>query len=165
MPGSYVLGTGSSVQGRTGRLVYCMRIEQALSLQEYWDDPRFRSKRPLICGSQKQWYGDNIYSKTDDSRWSQVDSHHSKPGGEVNDENLRSDTSVDRVLVSSQFVYWGNDAPLVPIQFRDWEGIDLVHHGVGHRCHFPQALVDAFADWVEPQLRIGRIGRPRDWGP
>jgi hypothetical protein len=140
-----------------------MRVEEALSFQEYWDDPRFRSKRPSLNGSQKQWYGDNIYSM-DKLRWSQADSHHSKPGGEINDSNLRSDTSVDRVLISSKFAYWGDSAPNVPAAFRNWEGVDIVHHGVGHRCHFPQELVNAFAAWIEPELRLGRKGRPRDWG-
>jgi len=162
-PGDLVLGTGSVSQDRGGQIVYCMRVEESLTFLEYWADDRFTERRPLLTGSQKQQYGDNIYHQSVDGDWIQANSHHSRPGGLVNVENLRSDTSVNRVLVARDFVYWGGTGPCVPQEFRDFEDVDIVHSGVGHRCNFPLDLVDQFSRWIEPSLGEGRIGRPRDW--
>jgi hypothetical protein len=162
-PGDYVIGMGSASQGRAGQLVYVMRVEETLTFQGYWADTRFLVKRPNLSGSRKQWYGDNIYQKPDDKNWKQADSHHSKPRGVINVENLRSDTSTNRVLISRDFVYWGSTGPNMPERFRDWNGANLVHRGVGHSCNFPPDLVRAFSDWVDPHLRSGRQGRPHDW--
>jgi hypothetical protein len=161
--GDYIVGMGSAKQGRAGQLVYVMRVEETLTFQEYWADTRFLVKRPNLSGSRKQWYGDNIYCQPDGEQWKQADSHHSKPGGVINLENLRSDTSANRVLISRDFAYWGSTGPKVPQRFREWDGVNLVHRGVGHRCNFPPGLVNAFCDWVDPQLRSGRLGRPHDW--
>lgn len=163
VPGDLVLGTGSVSQKRGGCLVYCMRVAETMTFEEYWADARFRSRRPLLAGSQKQQYGDNIYDRPVGGEWNQADSHHSRPGGLTNTENLLSDTSVNRVLVSTSFIYWGGSGPSIPKEFRDCDGSDIVHKGVGHRCNFSSKLVDEFGRWIEPQLVEGRIGRPRNW--
>src|SRR5713226_3129081 len=59
--GDWVLGTGSKGYGLDGHLVFAMKIVEALSYERYWDDPRFRQKRPNLRGSVKQAFGDNIY--------------------------------------------------------------------------------------------------------
>ena len=157
------MGTGSVTHGRSGRVVYCMRVEGSLSFDEYWRDERFVEKKPLLVGSQKQWYGDNIYYRNNEASWVQLDSHHSRPGGVTDEENLRKDTKVDRVLFSRRFVYWGGTGPNVPTQLRNWNGVDIVHKGRGHRSQFPADLAAAFGEWIEPHLGEGRVGRPRDW--
>lgn len=162
-PGDYVLGTGSVAQGRGGRIVYCMLVEETLTFQEYWSDQRFLMKRPLLIGSQKQWYGDNIYDEPDGENWIQADSHHSMPDGVINVKNLNSDLKANRVLISQKFVYWGSDGPVVPSRFQDWNGVDIVHSGVGHSCNFPVDLITAFTEWIGPELGKGRQGRPHDW--
>lgn len=57
--------------------------------------------------------GDNIYW-FESSRWHQADSHHSLADGSPNLMNIKNDTSSDSVLVSSNFFYFGESAPLVP---------------------------------------------------
>jgi hypothetical protein len=161
--GDYVVGIGSVAQGRGGHLVYCMQVEETLTFEDYWADNRFEENRPLLEGSRKQQYGDNIYWRSKGEHWIQADSHHSLPDGSPNPENLRSDTSVNRVLISSRFAYWGGTGPQLPSQFRDWEGVDLANCGRGYRCKFPQDLVAGFIQWIEPILSEGRLGRPRDW--
>ena len=54
--GDWVAGTGSgrkSVQ-REGYLVFAMRVEEILTFDEYWSDPRFRVKRPRYVLKQDE---------------------------------------------------------------------------------------------------------------
>jgi hypothetical protein len=59
----WVLGTGSKSAAREKRAVYAMRVTGTLTFEEYWDDPRFQSKKPNLRGSKKQAFGDNIYHR------------------------------------------------------------------------------------------------------
>ncbi|MCW2750504.1 MAG: hypothetical protein JWR83_1614 [Aeromicrobium sp.] len=160
--GDLVIGTGTATEGLAGKIVYAMEVSEALTFNEYWDDLRYASKRPITNGSRKQQYGDNIYHRVDDE-WLQADSHHSLPDGSLNPKNVRSDTAVDRVLVADRFTYWGGDGPAIPPVFRNWNGVDIVRHGIGHRHNYPDDLVAAFRGWLEPQLGQGRVGRPFSW--
>jgi hypothetical protein len=95
-----------------------MRVGEALSFGKYWEDPRFASKRPNLAGSRKMTFGDNIYHRDGDDRWVQLDSHHSLHDGSANPLNVATDTRVDRVLVSQEFIYWGGGGPPIPSELR-----------------------------------------------
>jgi hypothetical protein len=95
-----------------------MRITETMTFDEYWLEPRFELKRPDLTGSRIRAFGDNIYHRDAHGKWVQEDSHHSLPGGEINVVNLTDDTQTDRVLVSSEFWYFGAHAPLIPNRFR-----------------------------------------------
>lgn len=157
------MGTGSATKARAGYLVYAMRVSETLSFDQYWTDTRFRDKRPNISGSRKQQFGDNIYHRDSTGAWQQADSHHSYPGGVINLANVTADTRTNRVLVACRFVYWGGTGPEVPAHFRNWDGHDIVCPGVGHRCRFPDDLVVAVLDWLEPHIGEGFSGRPTSW--
>jgi len=59
--------------------------------------------------------GDNIYHRDSQSgMWYQADSHHSNHDGTANLDNIAKDTKADRVLVSSEFFYFGRRAEAVP---------------------------------------------------
>lgn len=160
--GDYVLATGTVDRFPSGKTVYAMRVTEAMTFDEYWTEPRFAVKRPVLNGSSKWQYGDNIYHRVGGT-WIQADSHHSYEGGGQNPYNLARDTSVDRVLVSDRFTYWGRAGPPVPEQFRDWNGVDVVHYGIGHRCRFEETLVEACIEWLEPLLGGDFCGRPFTW--
>src|SRR6266511_3800618 len=134
--GDYVLGTGTVQCFPPGQVIYAMGVTEAMFFDHYWVDPRFALKRPFLHGSIKSQYGDNIYHRVGEL-WVQEDSHHSYPGGVQNDHNLGRDTSVDRVLISTHFTYWGGGGPVVPTRFREWGEFDIVHEGIGHQCRFP----------------------------
>jgi hypothetical protein len=142
-----------------------MRVEEALTFAEYWEDPRFVSKRPNLAGSRKLAFGDNIYSPNDDGGWVQLDSHHSLHDGSANPENVMNDTQVDRVLVSQSFIYWGGEGPSVPDELRAFgaDREDLCASNRGHRCRFSGELVVAAAEWLESFEDRGRRGRPGQW--
>lgn len=106
-------------------------------------------------------YGDNIYSRRADGQWTQLDSHHSFPGGEVNPANLFDDTQTNRVLIATQFWYYGADAPVIPAAFRGNGDADICAHR-GHKKNFDAGLVDGFLSWLGRQPS-GCLGRPDRW--
>ena len=60
--------------------------------------------------------GDNVYHRRKGTgEWIQEDSHHSNPDGSPNMKNLATDTRSENVLVSTNFYYFGSDAPEVDL--------------------------------------------------
>jgi Nucleotide modification associated domain 2 len=164
-PGDWVIGTGSAGNDREGCLIYAMRVTETMSFDEYWESERFAAKRPQLQGSRKQQYGDNIYHSAADGTWLQADSHHSLPDGSPNDENLLDDTGAPRVLISTDFAYWGDSGPSVPTELREFHGgMDICHRRQGHRCNFSTEQVEAFVAWFRSLDQQGVVGRPQKWG-
>jgi hypothetical protein len=121
--GDWIFGVGGARLSATGRCIYGMRVEEALTFDQYWADARFRLKRPVRNGSRAMMLGDNIYHRDDDDAdWQQEDSHHSNPDGSTNSSNVNADTGTNRVLISSHFCYFGGNAPEVPAAIFDGMG-------------------------------------------
>ncbi len=161
--GDWIVGTGSKQHGREGHIVFAMRVTEVLTFNEYWGDPRFFLKRPILSGSKKQAFGDNIYHHNPGSQvWIQENSHHSNADGTANQRNIANDTQTDRVLVSDDYVYWGGEGPKIPARFRDYEGIDLCA-GRGHKNGFPAPLILHFIEWIRSHGEHGYLGVPLDW--
>lgn len=160
--GDWVIGTGSSQRNRQGLLVFVMCVTETLSFNKYWDDERFRQKRPNLRGSKKQAFGDNIYFRDQSGQWHQQDSHHSYKGGLPNPHNIQRDTQTDRVLVGTEFAYWGGSGPEIPRKFRNYEGIDICA-GRNHKSRFPKGLVNEFVEWFQSLNVNGYLGKPLDW--
>jgi len=162
--GDWVVGTGAKTKyGLTGRLIYAMKVDEVLGFESYWDDPRFLCKHPVLNGSLKQIYGDNIYHRHR-GRWVQEDSHHSFPNGRQNRRNIARDTSVDRLLVARKFVYFGGTAPTIPKRFRPYTptGEDICCPGQGHRV-MSHELAAAFEKWLESTGMWGLQGIPLEF--
>jgi len=161
--GDWIIGTGSKEYKKRqieGCLLYCMRVDEIIPFDEYWNDARFRIKRPIINASLKYQMGDNIYHRVN-GVFRQENSHHSCEDGSLNPNNLEKDTGrTERVLIGWRFVYWGSDAAKIPCMFRDFGGIDVVKSGQGHKCRFPAEMVDAFVEWFEGLGLQGIIGAP-----
>lgn len=162
--GDWIVGTGSAQKSLAGRLVYAMKVSEALTFNDYWHAPRFASKVPRTDASRKYVYGDNIYHQDESGQWLQADSRHSLDDGEANPGHVKTDTSADRVLIGAEFSYFGADGPLVPAELRSGHGVDLVQSGRGHRCRLPEDLVNATLAWLG-SLDRGVLGRPADWPP
>ncbi len=159
-PGDWVAGIGSTQNQLEGRLVYAMRVDETLSFDEYWTDPRFAEKRPNPEGSQKQRCGDNIYHQRPNGEWAQEVSLHRDSDCSPNHYHVNRDTSVPSVLVSKSFAYYGADATEIPGEFRDWEGQDYFGSIRGHRRHFPDDLRIAFTSWLDSLADTGKAGEP-----
>lgn len=162
--GDWVVGTGAKTKyGFSGRLIYAMQVGEVLDFDSYWNDPRFACKRPVSNGSLKQLYGDNIYHRRN-GYWIQADSHHSLEGGAANPENVSWDTSANRVLISTRYVYFGSDAPVIPRQFRPYQTTenDFCCSARGHRNHSAE-LASAFEEWLGERGEWGLRGLPLEF--
>ena len=142
-------------------MVFAMKVAETMSFQQYWDDSRFRSKKPNLLSSKKNAFGDNIYSYSD-GRWKQTDSHHSFADGSPNPRNIANDTQTDRVLISSEYIYWGGSGPVIPERFRNVNGIDVCA-GRGYKSNFPASFVISFVAWLKEYEEQGYVGEPLDW--
>ncbi len=156
--GDWVVGTGSKQRNRHHHLVYAMHVTDVITFDKYWSHPTYRKKQPNLRGSLKQAYGDNIYCRTAVGGWQQLDSHHSHEDGRINEKNVARDTRVNRVLVAQRFAYLGGEDLRIPETFHG-----IIHAGRGHKCRFPEALVQEFIAWFESLELQGLIGRPLDW--
>lgn len=157
--GDWIVGTGSAQHGASEKLVFAMRVTEKLTFNEYWECPRFQYKKPVLNGSLKQMYGDNIYVQRD-GKWMQANSHHSNENGSPNMHNVRRDTSHPFVLVSNHFYYLGGKAISIPLQFCGAGGHDICHRRQGHRYNFPREFAAAFLDWLESTNVPGCQGDP-----
>jgi hypothetical protein len=148
--GDWVVGMGGGELGATGKCIYFMQVTGAMSFNEYWAHPDFISKRPARNGSRTTMLGDNIYHREhDEDQWTQENSHHSLADGTPEWWNVENDTSRDRILVSTRFVYFGKDAPNVPKEVLDAIGYENVRN---HRT-FHDWECQPLLDWVE---KVGR---------
>ncbi len=161
--GDWIVGTGSASQQRQGYLVYVMQVTEVMSFDEYWNDERFRQKRPNLRGSKKQAFGDNIYCRDDVGRWNQQDSHHSLKDGSPNEENIKHDTKTNRILLSMDYAYWGSSGPEISLKFRSDYGIDICCARLGHKSRFPEDMVNDFVGWFRSLGINGYRGEPLDW--
>lgn len=162
--GDWVVGCGSAASRLQGKLVYAMRVSEALSFDNYWKDVRFQSKKPIRNGSLKYVSGDNIYSRTSPNQpWQQQDSFHTLNDGSENPRHTARDTGVNRVLVSVDFYYFGFQGPFIPIEFVDRDGRWLCHSGRGRRKFDDPELITRFVGWCRTEGRPGLNGKPWDW--
>ena len=155
--GDWVIGTGSKTRGLQNRLVYAMRVTEEMTFNEYWADPRFRRKRPDVCGNRMQVCGDNIYFRKKDGDWHQERSLHDRG-------QICRDTGTDTVLVSDCYIYWGGDGPEIPQRFRNYgeRGEDIRKKGPGHKNRFSPGLVRDFLKWLRFLEVRGIVGEPFD---
>ena len=157
--GDWIIGTGSdaSDKRRGKHISYAMRVKEVLTFNEYWRDERFLAKRPNPDGGVTESCGDNIYHFDHETGcWCQEIA-----GYYCRLKQRKEDTSVDRVLISDDFVYWGGKGPLLP----EFQGFNLIKTGPGYRVNFPERVVEEFIAWIrglqaEGQQRI--CGKPLD---
>lgn len=164
--GDWIVGCGSADKSvrRGGHIVHAMRVTETLTFEQYDADPRFQSKKPVRNGSRKQSAGDNIYFPTNGTNgWSQRDSFHSASNGGPNPDHIGNDTSVDRVLISDDFVYFGGEGPRFPADLQDVKGRHICKDGIG-RSKFTDATMEAkLVAWLDTTGPRGFQGKPFEW--
>ncbi len=121
---------GITPKGKGNELIYAMIVDEKLSFNQYWKDPRFQYKKPIMNGSIVEMMGDNIYFFDEENkRWLQMDSHHSYENGQINKNNVINDTKADFVLVSFHFFYFGMKSISIPADQKN-----KIIVGRSHRC-------------------------------
>lgn len=159
--GNWIFGIGSKkLRKYYQKLIFCMKVEEKLPVEQYWDDPRFQYKKVVENGSPQQLYGDNIYHIVN-GEWIQENSAHSKDNGITHEGHLITDVGGKHILISQNFYYFGRNAVDIPNEFRgaictdarDWEYIKTENQ------------VEHFIQWIERQGYIkGRLyGDPINW--
>lgn len=157
-------GSGDKAVNRAGHLVYAMRVTETLLWDQFGADPRFERKKPFRFGSRMQTCGDNIYYRSGrDHPWRQRDSFHSLNDGSPDPKHISIDTRVDRVLVSSDYIYLGGEGPLIPDQLRDPNGRPLSKTGRGYAKFEDPRLIAAFVSWIRSLGSNGFQGPPHEW--
>jgi hypothetical protein len=161
--GDWIIGTGSNSLRKTfGRkmkyhLIYAMKVSEIIAIENYWNDPRFKCKKPILNGSLALVYGDNFYHKDVDGKWIQEDSAHSNPDGSTNFKHLKTDVSGKNAVVSDHFYYFGQSAPILPIHFRG-----ICHVGRGRKL-LSEELGAEFISWLTKNYEPKIHGRPINW--
>ena len=158
--GDWILGTSSIQSNRIPRLVYIMKVTNKISFNEYYHDPDYQYKKPVMNGSLKKMYGDNIYhfenvnGKPD--KWIQDDSHHSLKDGSTNYHNLNRDTSTtDKVLISNHFYYFGEASIEIHCEMIS----KICKRGPGYRV-LRGEIVGDLIKFISGKYEPGLIGQP-----
>lgn len=148
--GDWIIGTSPSPD--RGRLIYAMKVDRGLTFDMYWDFPEYQCKKP----GRSNGCGDNIYQMGKDGHLVQVKNLFHK------EEQLKSDTSVNRVLISSTFYYFGKEAVVIPEKLHS-----VVKAGQGHKIIKPtpaksnkEEITPLFLEWLEKNFQKGILGEP-----
>jgi len=130
----WIVGTGGANRRKSaghGKLVYAMRVDEKLTREKYYADPRFAKKKPLKAANQ-QTQGDNKGPFTNFEKHEQF------------------------ALISWHFYYFGASAIRIPKGFSDLE-----KRGPGFKSNFDPAYIRQFVKWLTGQRRKpGKYGEP-----
>ena len=109
-PGDIVVGcTRISADRRANAVRWAGRVTEKLAFAEYWDDPRFRSKRPGLTA-----WPDNIYRWSDDST---ADLQQISGNGVRDARHIVSDLGGRFVLVFADYWDLASPYPVPPQRF------------------------------------------------
>lgn len=150
--GDIIVGLSS----RSERIVYATQVAEVIAFEEYWADPRYQSRRPVMDSPQIVYRaGDNIYEPVAGG-YRQLPSFHSNRDGSEDSGLKRTDLSGNHVLVCERFTYWGRSGPVLP------EELQFLAVGRGHRSNFGAEQIDTVARWFAG-LPGGVLGAPAQW--
>lgn len=131
--GDWIIGTGGANTKRSagnGKLVYAMRVDKKMTLEQYHANRAYACKRPSSNGSFGQQRGDNM------------------PPKNLFERNERF------VLISWHFYYFGHNAKWIPRSKRG----DVEKRGVGFR-YLSEECARWFEQWVR-RFKRGKHGEP-----
>lgn len=158
--GDWILAFGGKRTMVPDKLVCLMRVDETMTFDEYWNNKRFRCKKPAFDRSLKYCYGDNIYHHAGDGNWVQENSHHSKAEG-TNYNNLKHDTHVDRVLISETYWYLGSNALKLPKKYQKLlPRVRNYNHLHSEELGFEW---EDFQEWMKKKSSMGQHGLPCKW--
>jgi hypothetical protein len=156
--GDWVVGTGSvntPIGDTSGRVVYAMRVSDKMTMEDY--DAFTRERLP---GKLPQWEGPDPRRQRGDSIY---DFSCTPPRlrRSVHDEsNRQRDLGGKYVLLSDNFYYFGDNAPMLPRHL-----MAIVKQGQSHRCPLNDPYVNDFLQWIESLAYEPNtiLGDPQRW--
>lgn len=152
--GDWIAAYGGARTEVHKKLVVLMKVDEILTFDQYWNNKRFVKKRPVFNRSMSCMYGDNIYHHIGE-KWTQELSHHSMADGSINYANLNCDTQADKVLVATQFYYFGNNAIEIPKEFEV-----LIGSGRNHKNFYDEIIINKFINFMNENFEMGIHGVP-----
>ena len=155
--GDYIVGLSPKSAGN--RVVYAMRVTETVDFDDYWNEDRFRTKRPDFEAGGEKALGDNIYHRGPTGEWEQEKSLHSLKNGRQDWHATRTDTGGVKVLISQDFIYWGEEGPPVP------DNLMGLIVGRAHKSTANAPLIPDFLEWFESQEEKGCLGPPTNGLP
>lgn len=140
------------------KLVFIAKVSKVITFNEYWNNEEYACKKPVMNGSFKKLYGDNIYHQLENGEWMQENSHHSNQDGSINTDNLTRDTgTTDHILIADEFFYFGKSMINVPSEYTA-----CIHTGRGH--HNPDIEVcNGLWNYLCANYEMGLIDLPRQF--
>lgn len=158
--GDWIIGTGSKKMGRLNQLIYAMKVEGWMTFDEYWNNPVFEFKKPILNGSLIQMYGDNIYH-TDliTGKVIQEKCAHSNKDNSQNEKHTQRDVRGKNVLYSKHFYYFGSSSPKIP---KNLQGICCTSRNYSYK-DIDDECIQNFVEWLEKNFDMGVNGEPCDW--
>lgn len=158
--GDWIIGTGSKKMGRLNQLIYAMQVEGWMTFDEYWNNPTFEFKKPILNGSLVQMYGDNIYH-TDPvtGKVIQEKSAHSNFDNSQNGTHTNRDVRGKNVLYSRHFYYFGNRSPKIP---KNLQYICCTTRNYSYK-DIDEKSISKFIKWLEFNYELGVNGEPCNW--
>ena len=136
---------GLSCKARDNKLIYAMQVNEKITFTEYFNDNRFKPKRPnfnvkkIICKC-----GDNIYEPISDNVYRQLQSMHSLNRSCTEDpKTKKKDLSGLFVLVSNEYSYFGRNGPVLP------NGLEHLIVGRGHKNRFSEETKRSAIDFLD----------------
>jgi hypothetical protein len=118
------------------KLIFLMKVTEIITFADYWE--RYPERKPdhIIMG-------DNIYRPDDKGGYIQVCNRNHK------EWDIATDLISDRVLVSTEFRYFGKDNPLDISMFK--QGLSIPKGQARYGYITNNEHVDAFIDYVMKQ--------------
>lgn len=110
-------------------------------------------------GSMMHRYGDNIYHTGSDGTFQQTDSFHSEDDGRLSVANRERDAgTTEKVMLATNFAYFGKSAPIIPEHMRF-----LIKKGPSHKCRFSDEQRATIEAWLATLPERGYVGEPGHW--
>lgn len=156
-----IAGSGKRGLGRYHpQLIYWMRVDEILTFDEYWNDPRFKRKRPQIPGPKMNMVGDRTYRHERGAPdWSfDTSMHFIASAPQIDGGHVVNDTKVDRVLLTKYYTYWGRLGPKVPNHL-----LPLFPVRRGQKCTRDGELLAQLHDFIGLAHPMQLAGEPADW--
>lgn len=158
--GDWIIGTGSKKMGRLNQLIYAMKVEGKMTFDEYWNNPRFEYKKPILNGSLVQMYGDNFYHTDPISgKVIQEPCAHSKSDNSQNQKHTDRDARGKNVLFSTHFYYFGDNSPKIP---KELQNICCTSRNYSYK-DIDEDTIIRFTSWLEKNFQMGINGDPCNW--
>jgi len=137
------------------RLVYLMKCENKVSIADYFLNPRYKNKIPDSNHSFRVYQvGDNVYRPIGSSGGFEQIPNENHDCGE-----MEEDLSGQFVLTSTEFVYFGSAAIVIPVKIRP--SLPPGQHPDGYRTHDEEVA----RHFVEHVLAKGSgvLAAPHSW--